>query len=64
MEKDKTNYMYMGDDVYVANDGYSLYLAVDNDHGSAVLALDFLVMDRLITYYEQLKLKIKEDGNI
>ncbi len=41
--------MYLGDGVYATNDGYQIWLAV-NDHSNLVVALETDVLRRLIEY--------------
>ena len=46
---------YLGDGVYVGNDGYQLWLSV-GDHEHPTIALDAYVMAALVDYFNQ-KLK-------
>ena len=54
MEKDKS--VYIGDGVYVSNDGYHIWLSV-NSHENKVVALEPNVMENLINYHKSLSNK-------
>jgi hypothetical protein len=50
---DSPNHQYLGDAVYISNDGYQLWLHLNNHQSAPLIALDVSVFENLKKYGDE-----------